>query len=82
MFKVNNKDTGTTSDDVRTILQFYNFRTTSHWSLQTLFVFFVCFTLFSSDKSILLNILLISYSMQVLRNPQQPMPMLRISGYL
>ena len=49
MFKVNNKDTGTTSDDVRTILQFYNFRTTSHWSLQTLFVFFVCFTLFSSD---------------------------------
>ena len=49
MFKVNNKDTGTTSDDVRTILQFYNFRTTSHWSLQTLLVFFVCFTLFSSD---------------------------------
>ena len=63
----------------RTILHFFNFCTISHWSLQTLFV---CFILFSSDQSILLDILLISYSMQVLRNPQQPIPILRISGYL
>ena len=56
-----------------TILQFlYNFSLV--FANSVCFVFFVCF-IFFSDQSILSEILLISYSMHVLQNPQQPMPM-------